>query len=351
MPSRPRKQIIDDESIGYYHCISRCVRRAFLCGTDSYSGRNFDHRRDWLEKRIEFLAGLMSIDVIACSFMDNHYHLVLRNRPDIAGDFSKEDVVRRWQAICPGNQSQKNDSTRSQSASDQAVHPIDAARVAKLRARLSSISWFLRFVNEYIARKANREDDPSTPLGKFWNGRFRSIKILDTIALIACVAYVDLNPIKAKIVRSPSQAKWTSAYYRILDRKSRTSSPRTDTSPPVKRSSWLAPLEREAEPVDGHLAAMGRRASDDGFIDMTFDEYLALLNQADSHRSAQEKRVACSKISSSVGRRRASRSNADLLAGAGTLLDKRDFAGSRTALRFQAEKLGKRWLWGVRSSY
>ena len=57
MPARARNQIVDENEPGLYHCFSRCVRRAFLCGQDEYTGKNYDHRKQWIEERLEFLAG------------------------------------------------------------------------------------------------------------------------------------------------------------------------------------------------------------------------------------------------------------------------------------------------------
>ena len=75
MPRIPRKLLIDRSEVGVYHCISRCVRRAFLCGVDRFSGKNFDHRKQWIQDRLEFLAGLFGIDVLGFSLMSNHLHV------------------------------------------------------------------------------------------------------------------------------------------------------------------------------------------------------------------------------------------------------------------------------------
>lgn len=57
MPASARREIVDASQVGIYHCVSRCVRRAFLCGEDALTGRNFDHRKEWIRGRLEELAG------------------------------------------------------------------------------------------------------------------------------------------------------------------------------------------------------------------------------------------------------------------------------------------------------
>jgi len=71
--TRARQQLIDLAATPYYHVISRCVRRAFLCGEDKLTGKNFDHRRQWLVDRVKLLSSIYSIDIAAYAIMSNHY--------------------------------------------------------------------------------------------------------------------------------------------------------------------------------------------------------------------------------------------------------------------------------------
>jgi len=79
----PRKYVVDEDEVGVYHCIKRCVRRAFLCGTDSVTGQCCDHPKQWIQDRLEFLAGQFGVDVPGFAVMSNHLHVVVRNRPDV----------------------------------------------------------------------------------------------------------------------------------------------------------------------------------------------------------------------------------------------------------------------------
>ena len=58
-----RKLLVDPADCGVYHCISRCVRRAFLCGRDAFSGRDYEHRRGWIRERLRELAGLYAVEI------------------------------------------------------------------------------------------------------------------------------------------------------------------------------------------------------------------------------------------------------------------------------------------------
>ncbi len=92
--------VIEGEE-GVYHCISRCVRRAYLCGYDPLSGRDFSHRKKWILDRLKHLAGIFAIDVCAYAIMENHVHSILRTRPDILRSWSDSDVAARWLGLCP----------------------------------------------------------------------------------------------------------------------------------------------------------------------------------------------------------------------------------------------------------
>ena len=94
--TRARNQLISLETTPYYHTISRCVRRAFLCGEDSLTGKNYEHRKQWVLTRLRELSEVFAIDICAYAIMSNHYHLVLRVNQAQALGWSKTQVTERW---------------------------------------------------------------------------------------------------------------------------------------------------------------------------------------------------------------------------------------------------------------
>ncbi|MAZ87807.1 MAG: transposase, partial [Cellvibrionaceae bacterium] len=93
---KPRKTLISLDTTPYYHCVSRCVRRAFLCGRDESSGNCYEHRRQWVEDKLCELAGIFSLDIAAYAIMSNHYHVVLYIDQEQAESWSQHEVVHRW---------------------------------------------------------------------------------------------------------------------------------------------------------------------------------------------------------------------------------------------------------------
>ena len=208
--SKARKYLVSASDTPYYHVTSRCVRRAFLCGTDRCTGKSYEHRRQWIEDRIRILSSLFSIELCAYAIMSNHYHLVVRLNPDEASTWSDDDVLERWTALFRGPLLvQRHLAGESLSAAE-----LDTLQsiTAVFRRRLTSLSWFMKCLNEPIARKANREDRCT---GHFWEARFHSQALRSERALLAAMAYVDLNPVRAGLNRRPEQSAHTSLRARI----------------------------------------------------------------------------------------------------------------------------------------
>ena len=207
---QPRYRQVSLDDTPYYHCISRCVRRAFLCGKDSHTGFDFEHRRQWIVDRIKLLCSVFAVDLCAYAIMGSHYHIVIRIDVDKAKQWSDTEVARRWMKIFSGPLLMHQYLDNADLTGPELEYVADL--FVTWRNRLCDLSWFMRCLNEPIARMANAEDHCT---GRFWEGRFKSQALLDARAVLACMAYVDLNPIRAAIAKTPEQSDYTSIQERI----------------------------------------------------------------------------------------------------------------------------------------
>ena len=246
--TRPRSELVDRENGGFYHVYNRCVRQAWLCGNDPYTGENFDHRRRWIEQRLLRLTDVFPVDVYAYAVMSNHYHIVVNYCPARAKDWSDAEVARRWLCVF---------GPRTRSARDvaaqQATLLADPARLSEIRKRLGDLSWYMRCLNEYIARRANQEEDCT---GRFWDGRFDSRSLPDIQAAHACMVYNDLNPLRAGMVARVDAPQQTSLRRRLEE---------AATSPGRLREP-LRPLRLEHD--TGRVVSGGESA-----LSTTLEEY------------------------------------------------------------------------------
>jgi len=257
--TRARNQLISLATTPYYHCISRCVRRAFLCGEDSLTGTSYEHRKTWVIERLKELAGVFSIDICAYAVMSNHYHLVLRVDQERAQTWEPHQVVEQWRRLyrVPVLVSRylRGDATKAEIAKAEDV-------IETWRERLSDISWFMRTLNEGLARRANEEDNCK---GRFWEGRFKSQALLDEAAVLTCMSYVDLNPVRAGIADTPEQSDFTSIQQRLREVGKARAIQGTAATPP---GMPLMPLVKQRH--DKHQNAIG----------FTLGDYLELVDWA-----------------------------------------------------------------------
>ena len=205
-----RHLLVDPDTPGYYHCISRCVRRAWLCGVDPYDGKSYEHRRAWVELRLLELAEIFAVGVYAYAVMSNHVHVVLRIDPTAAGSWSDEEVALRWVRLFPATVDGETDAAACRQKEQTLLGNTD--RLSACRQRLGSLAWFMKALNEPIARRANREDACT---GRFWEGRYKCQALLDEAAVLTCMSYVDLNPIRAGMAENLETSVHTSAVQRI----------------------------------------------------------------------------------------------------------------------------------------
>ncbi|HVJ83199.1 MAG TPA: hypothetical protein VNC50_19190 [Planctomycetia bacterium] len=266
MPAFARHQIVAKGEIGAYHCIARCVRRAFLCGQDPLTGRSFEHRKSWARDRLQRLAETFAIDVGAYALMANHLHVVLKQRPDLAKAWTAEEVTRRWRQAFPKTRDELSEPAKLLLKAEAA----DPKLVALRRERLADLSWFMRGLCEPLARRANKEDGCT---GRFWEGRFKSVALLDDAAILACSAYVDLNPVRAGLAKTPETSRFTSANERIDGLKSAAKAPRRTTRKNPRSpfpGAWLATLVAEKP--------RGKAPKSTPWLALELADYLKLLD-------------------------------------------------------------------------
>lgn len=268
-----RKQIHLDIT-PFYHCITRCVRRAFLCGKDIESGKTFEHRKDWIEKHLLLLSEVFCIDIAGYAVMSNHYHLVLHVDQKRATELSDADVLSRWLKIYKGptliqRYVSKETLTKEESG-------IVLQTIATWRYELTNISRFMGHLNQTISRRANREDGCR---GRFWESRFKLQAILDVKALLRTLCYVDLNPLRAGIATLPESSAYTSIKRRVKYLKSglmrfhasATESPdvRSTQSIPISFKEYLELLDFTGREV---------RKGKHGFVEAEQPSILSRLN-------------------------------------------------------------------------
>lgn len=281
MARQARGEVVDPTQSQIFHCMQRCVRRAFLCGSDPLTGRSFDHRRQWIRDRLEFLASVFGFDCLTYTVMNNHLHLILRSRPDVIASWSDQEVARRWLRLYPRRRNADGSPAEpTQAEIDMIVN--DPKVLSERRRRLSDLSWWMKCLAENIAVRSNREDEVT---GHFWEARFRVQVLLDEASVLACAAYVDLNPIRAAMAESLEKSSFTGAKDRIDDlserkRRSRLSDHQWERSRRRKRSGWMSPIEisERDDPLGSDASSSPRRASEKGFLAVSLRAYLELLD-------------------------------------------------------------------------
>jgi hypothetical protein len=311
--TRPRSDIAPPDIPGTYHCIQRCVRQAFLCGVDKSSGRSFEHRKSWIEARIALIADCFAVSIHAYAVMSNHLHLVLGVDPVATMAWTDQEVAARWVRLFPP----REDSTAAVEHKREHLLGLPT-RLAIIRRRLGSLSWLMRCLAEPIARRANREDGCK---GRFWEGRYKCQALCDERSVLAAMAYVDLNPIRAGIAEDLATSTHTSAARRIATARQDAATLNRPLAPiagSVRLDCGLSTADYlQILDWTGHTSAAGKH----GRIPDTAPTILSVIDR-DPQRWA--KRVAAF----GSGWARATGSAQDLIA--------------------LAERLGQRWMKGLR---
>jgi REP element-mobilizing transposase RayT len=355
--TRARSELVDLDVTSYYHCMARCVRRAFLFGDDFATGQNYDHRKVWIVERLKLLASIFAIDVCAYAILSNHIHLVLRVMAQHVEQWSDDEIICRAGQLCPTVVVGMDSWTKKKRQQF----------IETWRLRLCDVSWFMSRLDEHIARRANEEDKCT---GRFWEGRFDSNALLDGAALLSAMSYVDLNPVHAGIAAGLVDSTWTSIHQRLVEvagsmeqeevgAEALSSAQGQDSDSDEETLAELRPLletlAAASAEVPGKpslkqfpsLAPMMDHSSD--FLPITLLDYIALLEWKGSQPRKDKKgfivehisRKALAKLGLDPDKWR---NSVDPFSSFGGVV------GQPSKLQARAAQLGKKWLKGQGSS-
>ena len=291
MARQARNLSIDPNEIQIVHVWNRCVRRAYLCGQDPVTGKDFEYRRSWARERLEHLASVFAIDCLTYSIMSNHTHQILRSRPDIVATWDDESVARRWLRLTPNKDRDGLPVEPKRTQVDQLLSRPEM--ILEVRQRLSDVSWWMRYFSQHLAFRSNREDEV---IGHFWESRFGSELIETEASILSCMVYVDLNPVRAKMASTPEDSDFTGAKDRIDDLRVQLAT-KADGQLNLMLSSsihsihdwerldnefsgWLCPIEIDEakDPIGPDAESNGRRTSRKGVVAISLTRYLELLD-------------------------------------------------------------------------
>ena len=253
----PRSKLVDNAVALGYHLVSSCVRRAWLCGRDQRTGKDYSHRKRWLVERMLALARCFAVEIDAYAVMSNHFHLVVHYDPKACESWSDAEVATRWVEAFPPTE--RGAVVEERKAEARELLLGDPDRLARARRTLGSLSCFMQHLKQPIARRANEEDDCK---GHFFEQRFYSGALLSEEAVLAAMAYVDLNPVRAKLARRLAQCHHTSISARLLENS------------PAALADFLRPLASGLARGGGQkTAAVGRSPR----LGVTLAAYVARL--------------------------------------------------------------------------
>ncbi|MHC4390101.1 MAG: transposase [Planctomycetota bacterium] len=244
---------------------------------DAQTGRGYKHRKAWVRERLQMLSTVFAVELCSYAVMGNHVHMILRVRPDQSALWTAEELARRWWQLCPTRRDALGHPTEPTQDDLQQVlaeHEGGQKRVDQLLERLTSLSWFMKFFAERIARRANKADRCT---GRFWEGRFKSQRLVGQNAVLACSIYNDLNPIRAAAAKTPEASGFTSGQDRILAHQAYAKLERAlgaGKEPPRRERARLEAAIRNA----GYLVPLGCEGSH--LPSVTTEEYLELLDQS-----------------------------------------------------------------------
>jgi hypothetical protein len=251
----PRSELAPADEVGYYHCYNKTLDGNILCGVDAETNIDHSERRVWIFEYLQVLAAIMLIDFLRISIMRNHFHLLLRTRPDLVRQLTDEEVIQRMSDLCPTSILRAGEKP-TPSVLEQRKKDVlrDPDKIARFRTRLSSVSWLMKLIEQTIARRCNKEQERKGP---FFVDRFKAKRLESAASILACATYIDLNPIRAMQSETPEESLNTSVHLQVIGRLQRAHRATTagahlpangdlwlDTAfaSPLDADGWLAPI-------------------------------------------------------------------------------------------------------------
>jgi hypothetical protein len=327
-----RIDIINYEYTRFFHCISRCARGTYIGGTDPYTGRDLNHRRIWVYERLKFLSEMFAVRVCAYSVREDHFSLVLYADLEEVESWSDDEVFSRWKQLY------------------RLAKTPDPGKTKKWRERLGDVSWFMRNLNEYVARLANKEEESR---GRFWAGRFKSQALLDNAVVLACMAHVDLNPIRAGICQKLEDSEFTSIYERMAIKKEAQKNKKTKSEKKTKSSQRSIDKQSENDrlrlmpfPSNKEIKKMSGDTISNS-LSIREDLYLKLLEWTAQKTNKEDKRPAPKEITGFMDRFKILESTWLKMTGD---MEKTfgSWAGLPSSLRMYGKETNKKWLKGLK---
>jgi hypothetical protein len=289
--AKPRKYIVPASGDPTLHLISRCVRRARLIGGEDGELGALHHRKLWIENRLVQLTQWFGVEGLTYAIMDNHFHLVVTMRRSWVESWSDEIVVRKWVEVFPPKRflGANGEQAKEVFIQNELKTP---RKIAEFRRRLGDCGWLMKALKEPISRQANKEDEAK---GAFWDARYKSVHLADEGAILACMAYVDLNPLragKAKTIEAQTHAgieqrikeaqakqaenkrkftEWRDAQEKLRLESSEDEGRKAKFKPVafMRERSWLRPMDGEGEGEDKTAFFKGKS--------LTLAAYISLL--------------------------------------------------------------------------
>jgi putative transposase len=171
-----------------YHVISRTTLQGFVLG---------DVAKDHLLALMKRLSEFYFAEVLGFSILGNHFHLLVRMHPE--SSYSEEDVRERY----------------DRRYGQERAAALDDDQMEELRKKMADLSEYVKEIKQDFSRYYNKVHRKK---GYFWSERFKSVIVENGETLINCLAYIDLNPVRAGLVTRPEEYRWCSLGYHVQSR-------------------------------------------------------------------------------------------------------------------------------------